>query len=235
MNFIEKVTKSHYPQLSTQLVRMSQLLYKYFLQKTNLDHLVTFGVGEDPYFEEIPEQDLHFYQRKGTKRKRQLPAFIPKDDLKILNKVKSKAYSLDLQLSICGLRIGWAGIIGLIPWIGDLLAFYFAWQLVRTAKKINGGLPKSLEAEMMANVTFDFGIGLIPIIGDFINVLYKCNSRNFVLLEKHLIEKYRGKEKRELAVVPNTVTGDPGIDGKNTYTSQPVSDLTMNSNIGEHV
>ncbi|KAI5955673.1 hypothetical protein KGF54_001175 [Candida jiufengensis] len=147
---------------------------------------------EDPYFEEIPEKDLHFYQRKGAKRKRKLPSYIPKHDLKILNKVKNRAYTLDLQLSFCGIRIGWSGIIGLIPWIGDFIAFFFAYQLVRTAKKIEGGLPKGLETEMMANVTFDFGIGLIPIVGDFINVLYKCNSRNFILLEKHLIRKYEG-------------------------------------------
>lgn len=59
---------------------------------------------------------------------------------------------------------------------------------MKLAREIEGGLPKSLEAQMMANVSFDFGIGLIPFVGDFINVLYKCNSRNFVLLEKHLIK-----------------------------------------------
>ncbi|CAK9438661.1 uncharacterized protein LODBEIA_P28850 [Lodderomyces beijingensis] len=170
---------------------MSQLLYKYFLQKTNLDHIITVGHGhEDPYFEEIPKNELHFYQRKGAKRQRRLPDYIPHHDLKILNKVKNRAYTLDLQLNLCGFRIGWAGVIGLIPGIGDIIALYFALQLVNTAKGIDGGLPKMLEAQMQANVMFDFGIGLIPVVGDFINVLYKCNSRNFVLLEKHLVHKY---------------------------------------------
>ena len=136
------------------------------------------------------ENELHFYQRKGARRRRKLPEFIPKHDLKILNSVKNRAYHLDLLLNLCGLRIGWAGVIGLIPWIGDIIAFYFALQLVRKARTIDGGLPKGLEAEMMANVMFDFGIGLIPIVGDFINVLYKCNSRNFILLEKYLVKKY---------------------------------------------
>lgn len=151
------------------------------------------GPDMDPYHETIPEEDLHFYQRKGAKRKRKLPEFIPAEDLKILNSVKRKAYRLDLQLSICGFRLGWAGIIGLIPWIGDMIAGLLALQLVRKAEKILGGLPQDLRARMMANVAFDFGIGLIPLVGDFINVLYKCNSRNFVLLEKHLVEKHRGK------------------------------------------
>ncbi|KAI5961724.1 hypothetical protein CANMA_003701 [Candida margitis] len=193
---------------------MSQLFYKYFLQKANLDHLVTFGENEDPYFEEIPEQELHFYQRKGAKRRRKLPSFIPEHDLKILNKFKKRAYRLDLQLSLCGLRLGWAGIIGLIPGIGDVLALFFALQLVKLAREIDGGLPKSLEAQMMANVSFDFGIGLIPLVGDFINVLYKCNSRNFVLLEKHLIKKY-GKASA-MKSVPATATV-PHDGGKVVY------------------
>lgn len=148
------------------------------------------GPDEDPYHEEIPEQDLHFYQRKGARRKRKLPEFIPKHDLKILGSVKRKAYRLDLQLSLCGLRIGWAGLIGLIPGIGDVIALLLALQVVKKALKIEGGLPPGLHLKMMANVAFDFGIGLIPVVGDFINILYKCNLRNFVLLEKYLVEKY---------------------------------------------
>mmetsp|Transcript_5376 Transcript_5376/g.5344 ORF Transcript_5376/g.5344 Transcript_5376/m.5344 type:complete len:229 (+) Transcript_5376:89-775(+) len=170
---------------------MSNLLYQYFLKKTELDHIVNIGgPDEDPYFEEIPEEDLHFYQRKGAKRKRKLPEFIPKHDLLILNSFKKSAYRLDLQLSFCGLRLGWAGIIGLIPWIGDIIAAWFAYRLVAKASKIEGGLPTSLHLKMMANVAFDFGIGLIPIVGDFINIMYKCNSRNFINLEKYLVKKY---------------------------------------------
>lgn len=148
------------------------------------------GPNEDPYFEEIPESDLHFYQKKGAKRRRRLPDFIGKHDLKVLNSVKRKAYRLDLQLSLCGLRFGWAGIIGLLPWVGDAIALCFALQLVRKADLIEGGLPTRLRQKMMANVMFDFAIGLIPLVGDFINIMYKCNLRNFVLLEQHLVEKY---------------------------------------------
>ena len=148
------------------------------------------GPSEDPYFEEIPPEELHFYQRKGARRKRHMPDFIPKKDLKILNSVKRKAYRLDLQLSLCGLRLDWAGVIGLLPWVGDIIACCFAVMLVKKANSIDGGLPAELHSRMMMNVAFDFGIGLIPVVGDFINILYKCNSRNFVLLEKYLVSKY---------------------------------------------
>lgn len=179
------------------------------------------GPETDPYFEEIPPEDLHFYQRKGAKRKRKLPDIIPKHDLKILNSVKRKAYRLDLQLSLCGIRIGWAGIIGLIPWIGDVIAVLFAIQLLRKAEQIEGGLPPALRRRMQMNIASDFGIGLIPVVGDFINVLYKCNLRNFVLLEQHLVQKYHGKEG-QIAVPastepPNPPPRDIHAQGKTTY------------------
>lgn len=170
-----------------------------------MDHLVQVGETQDPYFETIPDEDLHFYQRKGAKRKRKLPAILPPQDLKILNSVKSRAYALDLQLSLCGLRLGWAAIIGLIPWIGTFLCGYLALRLVRKAEKIEGGLPTIIRLKMIANVTFDFAIGLIPIVGDFINIMYRCNSRNFILLEKYLVEKHtKGNPKGpiEPQVVP---------------------------------
>lgn len=160
--------------------------------------MVKVGGVDDPYFEEIPEDDLHFYQRKGAKRKRRLPGFIAQHDLKVLDSVKRKAYRLDLQLSLCGFRLGWAGLIGLLPWIGDIIAACLALLLVRKAEEIEGGLPVLLRLKMMANVAFDFGIGLIPIVGDLINIAYKCNLRNFVMLEKYLVEKYHKKSVREL-------------------------------------
>lgn len=160
------------------------------------------GPEDDPFFEEIPPNELHFYQRKGAKRRRRLPEFIDSDDLKILDSVRKRAYRLDLQLSCCGFRLGWAGVIGLIPWIGDLIALWFAYNLVNKACSVKGGIPSALHGRMMANVAFDFAIGLIPFVGDFINIMFKCNSRNFVLLEKYLFEEY---SKHDRKAVPSQV------------------------------
>lgn len=108
----------------------------------------------------------------------------------MLNSVKRKAYRLDLQLSVCGFRLGWAGVIGLIPWLGDIIGFLLALQLVHKADNIEGGVPAGIRLKMISNIIWDFVMGLIPLVGDFMNILYKCNSRNFILLEKHLVEKY---------------------------------------------
>ncbi|KAG2732444.1 hypothetical protein G9P44_004861 [Scheffersomyces stipitis] len=194
---------------------MSQFLYQYFLKRTNLDHVFPVGPEEDPYFEEIPPEELHFYQRKGAKRKRKLPSVIPKHDLDILNSVKRKAYRLDLQLSICGLRLGWAGIIGLIPWIGDVISLMFALQILHAAQRIEGGLPPSLQSKMIANIALDFGLGLIPLLGDFCNILYKCNSRNFILLEKYLVQKHGGIPVKAHSAEKSKKASDFPNDGAN--------------------
>jgi len=68
--------------------------------------------------------------------------------------------------------------------IGDAIDAMLALSVVRTAQEAE--IPSSVTAQMYANVAVDFGIGLIPIIGDIGDILYKCNTRNTILLEKYL-------------------------------------------------
>lgn len=160
---------------------------------------------------------MKFYQREGAKRKKPLPSGLSPNDQKILKSVRKRAYHLDLSLSCCGFRFGWAGIIGLIPWIGDVIALYFAMRLLRKAQKIDGGLPSYIQTQMSANIAFDFGIGLIPIVGDIVNIAYKANSRNCLLLESYLRRKY-GKT----SVLPETRERDIEHNaGINTKSSPP--------------
>jgi len=42
---------------------------------------------------------------------------------------------------------------------------------------------------MYTNVAIDFGIGLIPVVGDFADAWFKCNTRNNILLERYLRER----------------------------------------------
>lgn len=62
-------------------------------------------------------------------------------------------------------------------------------MVVRTCRNIDGGLPSHLWMYMMLNVVVDFLIGLVPFLGDIADALFKCNTRNAILLEKHLREK----------------------------------------------
>lgn len=62
-------------------------------------------------------------------------------------------------------------------------------MVVKNCEEIEGGLPSRLRTMMMINVIIDFIIGLVPFIGDVADAVYKCNTRNAVILEKHLREK----------------------------------------------
>lgn len=62
-------------------------------------------------------------------------------------------------------------------------------MVVRNCQEIDGGLPSHLRMMMLMNVVIDFFIGLIPFVGDIADAVYKCNTRNAVILEKHLREK----------------------------------------------
>ncbi|AOA63510.1 hypothetical protein PP7435_CHR3-0874 [Komagataella phaffii CBS 7435] len=152
---------------------------------------LTVGKGEDPYNEPIPDSELKFYQRKGAKRKRPIPKFLSKHDQKVLKQVRNKAYCLDLVFNLCGFRFGWSAIVQLIPVIGDVISLMLGLRLIRAAQKIEGGLPQVLVSQMTMNSIFDFAIGLIPFVGDIINIAYKANSRNFMILEKHLTKGHR--------------------------------------------
>ena len=54
--------------------------------------------------------------RKTKKKRRAVPAGISEHDAKVLNKVKRRAYFLDVGLfNFCGIKFGWGSAIGLIP------------------------------------------------------------------------------------------------------------------------
>ena len=73
---------------------------------------------------------------------------------------------------------------------------FMALMVVSTCKKIEGGLPRNLQMHMLLNVAFDFFIGLVPFIGDLADAMYKCNTRNAILLEEHLKKRGQRRLKR---------------------------------------
>ena len=78
-------------------------------------------------------------------------------------------------------------------------------MVVATCTKVEGGLPNGIKMQMLFNIALDFAIGLIPFVGDLADALYKANTRNAVLLEKHLREKGRkalGNSNQPVLVEP---------------------------------
>lgn len=43
---------------------------------------------------------------------------------------------------------------------------------------------------MLANIAFDLLIGSVPVIGDLIDAVFRCNQRNAALLRRSLADRY---------------------------------------------
>jgi hypothetical protein len=106
-----------------------------------------------------------------------------------LARARTLATWLDSQFEVAGIRFGFDAIIGLVPGVGDtvtsLIALYPLWIAKRH------GLGKALQARMAFNVFVDWLPGLVPVVGDLIDVLYKANLKNFKLLEQAAERKLR--------------------------------------------
>ncbi|KAK9455137.1 hypothetical protein V1511DRAFT_447608, partial [Dipodascopsis uninucleata] len=160
---------------------------KYVGRKFFKEHAQNAFGAEDPYYEEIPVAELSG-KKRGSKRKRAIPAGISQNDQKVLKRVRRRAYHMDMSLGLCccGLSIGWSAVIGIIPGIGDIISACLAILIVRAANKVDDGLPQIVYFKMMVNVAINFGIGLVPFVGDIADAMYKANSRNALLLEEYL-------------------------------------------------
>lgn len=94
---------------------------------------------------------------------------------------------LDNSFEIFGRRFGINGLLGLLPGFGDmipaLLSLYLVW--VGTRMK----LPKSEIARMLGNIGFNFFVGLIPLVGDYIDFFNHANLKNLAILRKYSQEK----------------------------------------------
>ncbi|KAK9378150.1 uncharacterized protein V2V93DRAFT_376678 [Kockiozyma suomiensis] len=190
---------------------MSSFIGKYIARRFFQESVNNAFGTEDPYFEQVPMEDMQANKKKKSKRRRPPPPGISENDAKVLTKVKRRSYYLDMSLGICccGLGIGWSAVIGIIPGIGDIIAAYLSYSVVQSASKIDGGLPTPLYSKMIGNVMIDFAFGLVPIVGDIVNVVYKANSRNSLLLEKHLREVGQKNLKASNANDVSQIIGGP--------------------------
>lgn len=131
-----------------------------YLFKRNMPDL---KFGADPYFE--PDD---------TRRKKfkQPPPGLSAHDAKILKRVRKRAYRLDQSISCCccSFRVGWSSIIGIVPVVGDAIDAFLTMRIIQLSKTVDGGLPESVVAQMYANLIVDFGIGLIPFVGDIVDM-----------------------------------------------------------------
>jgi Domain of unknown function (DUF4112) len=70
-----------------------------------------------------------------------------------------------------------------------MLDCMLAAMLIRTCCSVKPELPSSVKGKMYRNLAFDFLIGLVPLLGDIADAVYKCNTKNVILLEEELVKR----------------------------------------------
>ncbi len=102
---------------------------------------------------------------------------------------------MDSQFRIPGtqMRFGLDGLLGLIPYVGDLTGFVVSMILMATMVRRGAGV--GIMLRMMSNFVLDALIGSIPLLGDLFDFGYKANRRNVQLLKAY----YASGKKRPSA------------------------------------
>ncbi len=91
---------------------------------------------------------------------------------------------LENQFQIFGFKFGIDPLLGLVPGLGDLVAYGLSFYLVWLAYDL--GLPKLKIGQMILNITIDFAVGLYPVLGDIADFAIKPNSRNLQIIKEFL-------------------------------------------------
>ena len=81
------------------------------------------------------------------------------------------------------IRFGLDAVVGLIPGVGDISTPAFAALILMQAVRMR--LPAVVQARMVLNAAIDMLLGLVPLLGDLVDIGWKANLRNLALLERH--------------------------------------------------
>ena len=84
-------------------------------------------------------------------------------------------------------RFGAEALIGLIPGVGDLAGLALSSYVLVEAQR--AGASNKVKLRMVRNMGIDFVGGLLPVVGDAFDAIYKANTRNTALLRAYLEEQ----------------------------------------------
>ncbi len=101
-----------------------------------------------------------------------------------LARLEHLARLLDSRFSILGIRFGFDALLGLVPGVGDTAALAPSLWMIWRGHRM--GLPRRHLIRMALNTGLDYGLGIVPLIGDVFDVAFKANLRNAAILRTHL-------------------------------------------------
>jgi hypothetical protein len=87
-----------------------------------------------------------------------------------------------IKIPLINKTIGLDPLLGLIPGGGDTATALMSLYIMVVAIRLETPLPVLLK--MGINILVDFGVGVVPIVGDVIDAMWKSNLKNIYLLEQ---------------------------------------------------
>ncbi len=114
-----------------------------------------------------------------------------------------------------GPRIGLDPVIGLfLPGLGDVATAAVSLYLVERSRRL--GVPLPVLIEMVGNVVVDTLVGIVPLLGDCFDVLFKANLRNVNLARRHfglppLPRRAEPAERQKVSPAPGVTAGNGGL------------------------
>jgi Domain of unknown function (DUF4112) len=110
------------------------------------------------------------------------------------------AWLLDASIPVPGTRfsIGLDALIGLVPFVGDLVGVLLSTYIVGEAARL--GASRSVLARMVFNVAVEGVAGLVPFAGDVFDAAWKANQRNVRLLGAWLDQPRRTQRTSALFI-----------------------------------
>jgi Domain of unknown function (DUF4112) len=102
--------------------------------------------------------------------------------------IKKYAKLLDSQFTIPGtkFKFGLDPLLSLVPILGSFSGLVTGVIFILLAHR--QGVSGKAKMMMTKNVFIDYAYGLIPILGNIKDFLYKSNLKNVKILEEHLLE-----------------------------------------------
>ena len=98
-----------------------------------------------------------------------------------VRRMRFVANLLDDSIRVPGteFRIGIDPILGIVPGAGDAVAAAMSVYIVLESARL--GVPFLTLLRMIANVTLDFAIGSVPVVGTLFDTVWKANQKNVEL------------------------------------------------------
>lgn len=105
---------------------------------------------------------------------------------KSLERLDRFSYWTDSNIPVpfTGFRLGLSPVLGFVPVIGDFIGLLLSLYVLFEARKVKAS--KRVQAKMIRNMLIEFFGGLVPVIGDAFDAIFKANTRNTKLLRAYL-------------------------------------------------